>query len=210
MVRCAHIRRKFDFSLICPSQALNKKVIEDGFTSICINNPLPNSLNNIATKSFLEKNNIRFLETPGASFQDMSFNFKVIALSPQIMLTEEPLIYYRQDNPNSSINNPKKIYCVCDEYEELTRFLNENKDLKELFNTQKLINQYGAYKWNMSRLNKDFHKEFLDKFSQDFKTFYENGDIKKEFYKSVNKHELNLLLNNTEKYYKKVICKKLF
>ena len=164
----------------------------------------------IYRKSFLEKNNIKFLETPGASFQDMSFNFKVIALSPQIMLLEEPLIYYRQDNPNSSINNPKKIYCVCDEYEELTRFLNENKDLKELFNTQKLINQYGAYKWNMSRLNKDFHKEFLDKFSQDFKTFYENGDIKKEFYNSVNKHELNLLLNNTEKYYKKVICKKLF
>lgn len=55
MVRCAHIRRKFGFSLICPSQALNKKVIEDGFTSICINNPLPDSLNNIATKSFLEK-----------------------------------------------------------------------------------------------------------------------------------------------------------
>lgn len=164
----------------------------------------------IYRKSFLEKNNIKFLETPGASFQDMSFNFKVIASSPQIMLLEEPLLYYRQDNPNSSINNPKKIYCVCDEYEELTRFLNENKDLKELFNTQKLINQYGAYKWNMSRLNKDFHKEFLDKFSQDFKTFYENGEIKKEFYKSVSKHELNLLLNNTEKYYKKIICKKQF
>ena len=164
----------------------------------------------IYRKSFIEKNNIKFLETPGASFQDMSFNFKVIALSPKIALLKEPLLYYRQDNPNSSINNPKKIYCVCDEYDELTRFLNEHDDLKKLFNTQKLVNQYKAYKWNMKRLNKEFHQEFLERFHNDFKSFYEKGEITNEFYNDVDKKKFKLLLSEPHRFYNKVIKSNLF
>ena len=36
-------------------------------------------------KDFLEQNGIRFLETPGASFQDSSFNFKVWAMADRVV-----------------------------------------------------------------------------------------------------------------------------
>lgn len=164
----------------------------------------------IYRKSFLEKNNINFLETPGASFQDMSFNFKVIAKSPKIMLLKEPLLYYRQDNPMSSINNPAKIYCVCDEYDELTRFLNDNNNLKELFNTQKLVNQYRAYLWNINRLDISLQNEFLTKFSETFKQFNEQGEIKKDFFKSINKKDFELLINSPADFFEKVVKKNRF
>ena len=159
----------------------------------------------IYRKSFLDQNNIRFLETPGASYQDMSFNFKVYATAKKVMLLKTPLIFYRQDNPNSSINNPNKIYCVCDEYDELTRFLDTHEDLKTVFGTQKLVNQYRAYLWNISRLNDNFKHDFLNRYSKEFKTFYDNGLITKDFYKHIKKSDLLLLINKPELFYKKVV-----
>lgn len=164
----------------------------------------------IYKKSFLERNNIKFLETPGASYQDMSFNFKVLASVQKMKLIDVPLLYYRQDNPNSSINNPQKVFCVCDEYEELTRFLNANSDLKIIFNTQKLVNQYRAYLWNLGRLDENLRRGFLNKFTETFKSYYLQNEIKSDFYKSVKKQDLNLLINSPTKFFQKEIKHNLF
>lgn len=164
----------------------------------------------IYKKSFLDENNIRFLETPGASYQDMSFYFKVVTSCDRIKLIDKPLLRYRQDNPNSSINNPGKVFCVCDEYDEITKFLNAHQYLKTLFNTQKLVNQYRAYLWNIERLDSALQPMFLEKFSQTFKEFYEAGEIEKEFYKTINKRNLELLVNEPNIFFKKVVEKKFF
>lgn len=44
----------------------------------------------IYRKDFIRENNIRFNETPGASFQDASFNFKVMALAKRVQLSGMP------------------------------------------------------------------------------------------------------------------------
>lgn len=157
----------------------------------------------IYKKSFLTENNIKFLETPGASFQDMSFTFKVLASAGQIALIDKPLIYYRQDNAAASVKNPQKVFCVCDEYDELTKFLEQNPDKKELFNTQKLINQYNAYMWNLTRIDTELRKSFADRFSGDFKVFYDKNEITDDFFKSVSKENFMLLVNTPEKFYEK-------
>lgn len=164
----------------------------------------------IYKKSFLEENDIKFLETPGASYQDISFTFKVIASSPRIKLIDKPLLYYRQDNPSSSINNPGKVFCVCDEYDEITAFLDRNSDLKELFNTQKLVNQYRAYLWNIKRLDKSLQVGFLEKFSKTFKEIYDNGAISKAFFKSIKKSDLMLLINAPNEFLEKNVNKNSF
>ena len=74
-------------------------------------------------RDFLKDNGIRFLETPGASFQDSSFNFKVWATATKAYYIQDEILHYRQDNESSSINSPSKVYCVCDEYAEMDRFL---------------------------------------------------------------------------------------
>ncbi len=162
----------------------------------------------IYKKNFLDKNNIRFLETPGASCQDLSFIFKVIVSSKKIKLLNKPLLYYRQDNSLFSINNRAKIYCVCDEYDEITKFLNDNNDLKAIYNNQKLINQYRAYLWNLRRLNTDLQQEFLMKFSQTFRDL--NGEINEVFFDSINKSDYNMLINNPEDFLQKVVLRERF
>lgn len=67
-------------------------------------------------RDFLSEHGIDFLETPGASFQDSAFNFKVWACADRVVFLNEPVLHYRQDNESSSVNSPSKVYCICDEH----------------------------------------------------------------------------------------------
>lgn len=76
-------------------------------------------------KEFLSEKGIDFLTTPGASFQDTSFTFKVFASTERMVLVEDAYVHYRQDNEESSINNlDKKIPYVFKEYDEIFSFIN--------------------------------------------------------------------------------------
>ena len=59
----------------------------------------------IYKRSFLEENAIRFLETPGASFQDTGFNFKVLAAAERAYLLKDGFLHYRIDNAASSVKS---------------------------------------------------------------------------------------------------------
>ena len=159
----------------------------------------------IYKKSFLIENNIRFLETSGASYQDTSFAFKTLISAKRLIFTTKAYLYYRQDNENSSVKSKKKIYSICDEWQEITKFLNERPELKEFVNQIKLSTQFNAYKANAMRIDESFRDEFIECYRKTFKEFYENGEIKKQFYSRIGqKKELKLLLND-EKGYRKLI-----
>lgn len=156
----------------------------------------------IYKKEFLNKYNIRFLETPGASYQDLAFSFKVFALAEKVILTDKAYLYYRQDNMNSSVKSKTKVYCVCDEYEEIDRFLEEYPDLKFEFKVQEEINRYNGYVSSVLRIDDSVKPEFVKVFSDHFKEEYNTGLLGNEFFKKINKNEFMTLINNPEKYIK--------
>ena len=85
-------------------------------------------------RDFLVRSDIRFLETPGASYQDTSFNFKVLAKSKTLKVLSKVLHNYRI-NSNSSVSSLGKLYCVCDEDAEIHRYAREHgvyDELKEI------------------------------------------------------------------------------
>ena len=86
----------------------------------------------IYSRSFLLKNDIYFNETPGASYQDVSFVFKVLACTERLFFIKEAFLHYRKDNPNSSVKSKEKVYCIFDEFNEIERFLKERKDIYNL------------------------------------------------------------------------------
>lgn len=117
----------------------------------------------------IEKTKVIFNETPGASYQDASFSFKVWASAKRAFCIYAAYLHYRQDNANSSVNNPGKVYCVCDEYDEMTRFLNENEELQHLFPLMNRM-RFDSYMWNMSRISEEFVPDFAKKMAEDFRT----------------------------------------
>ena len=156
----------------------------------------------IYKRSFLNDNNIRFLETPGASYQDTSFAFKTLATAKRIMFTSKAYLYYRQDNENSSIHRKDKVYNICYEWEEITRYINERPEIKDIVNQVKLSTQFNAYKWNLVRIDECYKDEFIDKYQQTFKEYIDNNEIQKDFYIKASKKELQMLLNDAKSYKK--------
>lgn len=130
-------------------------------------------------RSFLEENGIRFLPTPGASFQDTSFSFKVFACAKRAAYSSRAFLHYRQDNEKSSVNNPGKVYCVCDEHEEIKRFLEEDRpDLKDQLDPIRAKMKFYNYRWNYFRLADDLRAEFLVRFSAEMRDELEAGNVR--------------------------------
>ena len=135
----------------------------------------------IYKREFLLENNIDFLPTPGASYQDTGFNFKVWAMTKRAYFLNEAFLHYRQDNENSSINSPGKVYCVCDEYHEIEHFAREKgvyEELKYLIPRLK----FGAYYWNFERLSFPLNYRFLKVFSKEFHEYFTQKTISKELF----------------------------
>ncbi len=137
----------------------------------------------IYKRSFLKDNDIKLNETKGASYQDVSFNFKVLALTKRMVLTRKAYMYYRTDSWYSSVNSIEKIYCICDEYNEVEKFIDKcepamKQKLEELATTLKIK----GYLWNYQRLASAFQYTFLQKIIEDFKEDDKKGRIKKELW----------------------------
>ena len=107
------------------------------------------------------ENNIKFLPTPGASYQDTSFFYKTLFKSKKVFYTNNAFYYYRQSNINSSINNNSlnKALFVHKELFEIEKYIKKDKKLyeknKKCFNTKKIM----TLLWNFYRIDKQ--KEYI-------------------------------------------------
>lgn len=126
-------------------------------------------------RAFLKANDIRFLETPGASYQDAGFNFKVWVNAKRVVLVDEAFLRYRQDNETSSVNSPGKVYCVCDEYDEMIRYLDEGGFDRAAIDPILVKMRYDSYIWNYERLSPELRMKFSQRMSEDFRREDEAG-----------------------------------
>ena len=63
----------------------------------------------IYRREMILANKIRFTETPGASYQDTGFAFKVWVSSQRVVFRKEAYLHYRIDNANSSVKSSGKV-----------------------------------------------------------------------------------------------------
>lgn len=136
----------------------------------------------IYRKDFIRENGIRFNETPGASFQDSSFNFKVWSCAKRVQLIQDAFLHYRQDNESSSVNSKGKIFCVCDEYAEMQRFLDERPQKKGTLEYIKNRIKYDTYMWNYERLAPKYKYIFIERVAAEFKEDMEDAKLDKEYF----------------------------
>lgn len=155
----------------------------------------------IYRKDFIRANGIRFNETPGASYQDASFNFKVWVCAKRVRLLEDCFLHYRQDNEASSINSPGKVYCICDEYEEMERFLAERPEAREKVEPVMVRIKFDSYNWNYTRLAEPLQAEFIQCFSQDFKRHLAEGTLKQEYFEWYKWNTLQQIMQSPELYH---------
>lgn len=141
----------------------------------------------IYRNDFLKKNGIDFLPSPGASYQDAGFNFKVWATARKAYFVDEAFLHYRQDNPNSSVKSDGKVYAVKDEYDEVEKYLKE-KGLMEEYGHTLTAMRFSAYIWNMKRLTSKAARKFGKTVKEDYERIKKEGFLDNSKMDGVGKH----------------------
>ncbi len=142
-------------------------------------NMVPIIWTSLYKKEFLDQAGIRFLETPGASYQDTGFHFKVWFMARKVYLTDKAFYHYRTDNSASSVRDMRKIACVCDEWKGIVEFL-KAKGIYDLFASRVCELQYNTYMWNWKRLPFTLQKQFISIFASEFKEYQKAGLLKSD------------------------------
>ena len=146
---------------------------------------------------FLKEHQCHFLPTPGASFQDTSFNFKTLLAAHKIVLSPTQHYHYRQDNANSSVRSLEKIFAVSNEYHEAELYLKTLSPAKQKHYAPYLLAaKYGAYHWNLLRLPSSAVKKFLPTMRQEFLAAKNQNLLKKSAFPQKWWFSLQLLLRS--------------
>lgn len=154
-------RAENQFYECLPIDECNKVLVPSNYKDGRLFRLKPSIWSAIYSRSFLIDNNISFLPTPGASYQDTSFTFKAFSLCKKFVMIHDAFLHYRQDNANSSVNNAdKKAYCVCDEYAEIDKFVSGSSQKDELYPIYAAA-FYDACIWMYEKLSVIKRFEFL-------------------------------------------------
>ncbi|MGN0340394.1 MAG: glycosyltransferase [Lachnospira sp.] len=130
----------------------------------------------IYRKEYIVDNNIQFNNTPGASYQDVSFVFQNYACADRMMLVSDAYLHYRIDNMASSVNNPTKVFCICDELEYIRSFINRYESAKS-YKLSLYASRLGyrILKENVDNLGSAFQYALFCRMIEYFKEYREKG-----------------------------------
>jgi glycosyltransferase involved in cell wall biosynthesis len=147
----------------------------------------------IYKKEFLLKNNIKFIKTKGASFQDIPFWFIVLSDSENLKMIDDNLYFYRIHKKQSSsyIGKSNNFYLVFTELDNLLKkryFVNKEKYY--WLQTIRLRRSIEDYKCSFLSLPIHYKMVLFNNASKDFKNIKEknilfnqlNDRERKQFY----------------------------
>ena len=150
-------------------------------------------------KKFLEANQITFNPSPGASFQDISFIFKVLLSTKRMICIPDAYLCYRCDNENASVKSPKKVFCIMDEFRVIQKYITaEKKDFAfPIIASQK----FKHYMMTYFRIDPLYQYAFLKRMSKELQQDYQAGIMVKEYWTDENWALMQEILLDVEYYF---------
>lgn len=137
----------------------------------------------IYKRDYLNRNNIRHHETPGASYQDNGFWFQTIMHAQRLAFINKSYYYLRRDNPNSSVKSKEKIFCICDEYDFIrNRILKSDIVYKKKLLQIAFYYRYLNYKFHYQRIADEYKNLMMERIQKDIICAFENGEIDVSMY----------------------------
>ena len=148
----------------------------------------------IYRRDFLNANKIRFLTTPGASYQDTGFHYKSFCAAKSIVYTKHAYLHYRTDNAGSSVKSLEKVDYIVEEYADIEKYTKKLNLSSKIISTLQ-VSKFGAYHWNLQRLPKSLAVKFAKTIKKEFKIAKENNLLQKEYFPKRYWFALQLILH---------------
>lgn len=155
----------------------------------------------IYKKKFLITNNIRHNESPGASYQDNGFWFQTFIYADKVYFYDKAFYMNRRDNPNSSVYNKGKVYCMHNEYIYIKNLLNKNPDLYNIFKYQYSHKKFLNFLFTYKRIDKKFKYEYLFSIQEELKQAEKFSEIDWKIFDKKDRLELKQILADPIAFY---------
>lgn len=141
---------------------------------------MPTIWSGLYKTSFLKEHNILFNPSPGASFQDISFCFRVLLSAKKMICVPEAYICYRCDNENSSVKSPKKVFCIVDEFQNIKNYVYEKKKdfIMPVIEPEKFIYYMQTY----VRIDPIYQYAFFREIKRELMQDYEAGLMDRQYW----------------------------
>lgn len=164
-----------------------------------------NTWSGIYRREFLEKYHIRHNTTPGASFQDNGFFWQTFMYAERCMFLNKPYYMNRRDNPNSSVNDPGKVYCMNTEYAFIKDIFHQegNEERWERFKYWYNLKKYKNYFFTVRRISEAFRREYVEAISKEMKQDAEASEVDKKILPTALRNQVELVMADPEGYYLK-------
>lgn len=164
-----------------------------------------NTWSGIYRREYIEKYHIRHNTTPGASFQDNGFFWQTFIYAKRCMFIDKPYYMNRRDNPNSSVNNKQKVYCMNVEYDFIRDIFMQkgNEELWERFKYYYNYKRYFSYTFTIGRISDEFKREYVERISKEMKRAVELDEIDMNVFTPRTQERFGLLVKDPEGYYQK-------
>ena len=128
---------------------------------------IPSIWAGIYQRDFITKNKIGFRPTPGASYQDTGFHYKVWAMADSAIFTHKAYLYYRQDNMSSSMNNvATKAPILFGEFTDIEEYLvkNSREEIVPLMKEREFVSLYNFLAYMSGQPARTFAKDIQARF----------------------------------------------
>ncbi len=164
-----------------------------------------NTWSGIYRREYIEKYHIRHNTTPGASFQDNGFFWQTFIYARRCMFIDKPYYMNRRDNPNSSVNNKQKVYCMNVEYDFIRDIFMKkgNEELWDRFKYYYNYKRYFSYVFTIGRISDEFKREYVERISKEMKRAVELEEIDMSIFTPRTQERFGLLVKDPEGYYQK-------
>lgn len=157
---------------------------------------------------FLQDKNIRYNESPGASYQDNGFYFQVFSQTERLVYIPEPFYCYRIDNPGSSINDNTKVYTMTEEYQFIHEFLQQHEEFYHELMPVFYARLFRGYHQTFMRIAPKYRNAYVQYMHEQFKYVLENGYFNAELYSQRQRYLMALLVRSPIEYMSAALQKK--
>jgi glycosyltransferase involved in cell wall biosynthesis len=155
----------------------------------------------IYKRSWLNKHQIRFNSTSGATYQDTSFFFLTTILPKKAYFLDQTFYHYRTDNPQSSQKFSPNPFAINKEYDYLRNYLMDRYELWAKYSKYYNYRKYLSYVWMLPRIDPAGIHSFLKRMSQEFKWAKLNSELEPLYFNAYQLSTIEELVENADVYF---------
>ncbi len=161
--------------------------------------------NGVYRTRFLRENEIRYQETPGASYQDNGFWFQTMYKAKRMLFRKEAFYCYTRDNESASSYSPGKAYAFKHEYDYIRNYLLDNKETNsELYKICFHLRIKG-YILTLLRISDELKKQFAKDIQDECKYYDGIGESEYKWLSERESYLLHNIIDDPEEFAERLI-----